>query len=232
MRVAVVTPTIGTAFLKECLQSVADQSYKNISHYIFVDGKDHFNKVRRIASSFQTKKVLLEENTGANGWLGHRVYASCSFLVDADLICYLDEDNWIEHSHISSLVDKINQGNDWAFSLRKVYSKSGEYLFEDNCESLGKWPVYNNPALYHVDTSAYMVKTDVALKIGHMWCKKWDADRQFFANLKHFFPKFDCTGQYTLCYRLGGNTNSVSKDFLEMGNLLNKNKYNKFPWSL
>jgi len=232
MRVAVVTPTIGTPFLKECLRSVSEQSYTDLDHYIFVDGKEHFNKVRRISSPFKTKKVFLEDNTGSNGWLGHRVYSSCSFLVNADLICYLDEDNWFEPYHVSSLVEKINEGNDWAFSLRKIYSKSGEYFFEDNCESLGKWPVYNNHNVYHVDTSSYIVKIDVAQKIGHMWCKKWDADRQFFANLKHFFPKFDCTKRHSLCYRLGGNENSVSKDFFEIGNLLNKKKYDKFPWSL
>jgi glycosyltransferase involved in cell wall biosynthesis len=232
MRVAVVTPTIGTKYLKECVSSVSKQDYENIQHYVFIDGESYFAKVRRVLSPFNVKKILLEDNTGSNGWLGHRVYASCSFLVNADLICYLDEDNWIDPSHISSLVEKIQQGNDWAFSLRKIFDNSGEYLFQDNCESLGKWPVYTNESIYHIDTSSYIVKTDVALRIGHTWCKKWDADRQFFANLKHFFPKFDCTGQYTLNYRLGGNERSVSKNFFEVGNSIYKNKYNKFPWSL
>lgn len=231
MKVAVVTSTIGTPYLKECIKSVEGQDYTDIEHYVFVDGKEFFSKVRKITTSTNVKKILLEQNTGGDGWLGHRVYAACSFLVNADLVCYLDEDNWFESNHVSSLVNIIKSGFDWAFSLRKIYDKSGDFLFEDNCESLGKWPVYNNPDVYHVDTSSYIVKIDVARSIGHTWCKKWDADRRFFANLRHFFPNFDCSKKHTLCYRLGGNDRSVSKQFFEVGNSVHKTKYDKFPWS-
>lgn len=232
VKVAIVTPTIGTKHLKDCLDSVKNQTYSDIEHYIFLDGSNYFARSKKILSNYNVKKVLLEDNTGGDGWLGHRVYASCSFLVNADLICYLDEDNWIEPEHVSSLLDIIKTGRDWAFSLRKIYDKNGNYLFEDNCESLGKWPVYTNPNVYHIDTSSYIVKKEVATKVGHSWYKKWDADRQFFANLKHFFPNFDCTKQHTLCYRLGGNKNSVSKDFFEKGNNFYNSKYNVFPWTL
>jgi glycosyltransferase involved in cell wall biosynthesis len=231
MKVAVVTSTIGTDFLEKCIESVHNQDYENIQHYIFVDGKSYFPKTRKILSGKKVKRVFLEDNTGSQGWLGHRVYAACSFLVNADLICYLDEDNWFEPNHVSTLLSEIKAGKDWAFSFRKIYTKDGDYLFEDNCESLGKWPVYTNPNLYHIDTSSYMVKTSVATQIGHTWHKQWDADRQFFANLKHFFPNFGCTKTHSLCYRLGGNPNSVSKEFLEQGNYLQKLKYNKLPWS-
>ena len=101
MKVAVVTPTIGNEKLLDCLASVDAQTYKDIIHYIFIDGK---------------------------GWYGHRVFAACSFLVNADIIVYLDEDNWFEPCHVKKLVDKINEGNDWAYSLRKIYDKDGNFL--------------------------------------------------------------------------------------------------------
>ena len=229
MKVAVVTPTIGTRYLKRCISSVAAQDYTELSHYLFIDGKKSFARTKEISSRI-IKKVVLEENVGGGGWLGHRAYASCSFLVNSDLICYLDEDNWIEPDHVSSLVNEIKSGRDWAFSLRKIYSKNGSYLFEDNCESLGLWPVYNNPNSFHVDTSSYIVKTEVAAQIGHTWYKKWDADRQFFANIRHFFPNFSCSGNYSLCYRLGGNQNSVCKEFFEIGNTLYSSRFSNFPW--
>ena len=81
--------------------------------------------------------IELEENVGKD-WYGHRVYAACSFLVNADIICYLDEDNWIEPEHIQKMVDTIKEGNQWAYSLRKIYDKDENFLCEDNCESLGK----------------------------------------------------------------------------------------------
>ena len=130
MKVAVVTPTIASKHLKQCIDSVNKQTYKDITHYIFVDGCQYEPEARKILrQSPKTKMIELEENVG-KGWYGHRVYAACSFLVNADVICYLDEDNWYEPNHIEELVNVIKEGNDWAYSLRKIYNKRkcNEYL--------------------------------------------------------------------------------------------------------
>lgn len=233
MKVAVVTPTIGSDYLKQCIYSVDKQTYKDLTHYIFIDGYYHRRKVfDTCEGSSKTKFVILEENVG-KGWYGHRVYAACSFLVDADVICYLDEDNWIEPNHIEKIVEKIKEGNDWVYSLRKIFDKDGQYICEDNCESLGKWPVYFTPDAHHIDTSCFGVKREVAVHVGHSWYGQWGADRKFFNTLKQHFPKYDCTNDYTVCYRLDGNPNSVTKEFFEQGNEINNQKYNgNFPWKL
>jgi glycosyltransferase involved in cell wall biosynthesis len=233
MKVAVVTPTIGKPELIDCLRSVEKQTYKDLTHYVFVDGKEHQNKVHDLIQGFtKVKTVELEENIG-KGWYGHRVYSACSFLVNADIIVYLDEDNWFEPCHVEKLVNKINEGNDWVYSLRKIYDKSGTFLCEDNCESLGKWPVYFNDNVFHIDTSSFAIRRDVAVRIGHAWYGQWGADRQFFGALKSNFPKFDCTNVHTMCYRLDGNPNSVTKEFFDNGNQINQQKYNNdFPWKL
>jgi len=231
MKVAVVTPTIGSEHLKQCLESVEKQTYKNLTHYVFIDGCQYEPKIKELIRDFsKTRYVELEENVG-KGWYGHRVYAASSFLVNADVICYLDEDNWYEPCHVQKLVDKIQSGNDWAYSLRKIFNKDGEYLCDDNCESLGKWPVYFNDKVFHIDTSSFAVKRDIAVRIGHAWYGQWGADRQFFSNLSMHFPKFDCTHAHTLGYRLDGNPNSVTKDFFDQGNEVMRKKYGeKFPW--
>ena len=46
MKVAVVTPTIGSEHLSKCIDSVDKQTYENITHYIFWDGLKHFRKIR------------------------------------------------------------------------------------------------------------------------------------------------------------------------------------------
>jgi len=233
MKVAVITPTIGSNHLSKCVDSVDKQSYGDLTHYIFWDGLDNWSKIRNtLQGSSKTRSIQLEENVG-KGWYGHRVYAACSFLVNADIICYLDEDNWIEPNHVQKIVEKIQSGNDWVYSLRKIYDKDGEFICEDNCESLGKWPVYFNPEVNHIDTSCFGVKRDVAIRVGHSWYGQWGADRQFFNTLKQHYPKYDCTNDYTTCYRLDGNPNSVTKDFFEQGNEINKQKHNgEFPWKL
>lgn len=234
MKVAVVTPTIGADCLSQCVESVQKQTYENLTHYIYLDGEQYYDKINSVLSQYSGRRTIkttsLEENVG-KGWYGHRVYAACSYLVNADVICYLDEDNWFDENHVEKLIQTIQKGNDWAFSLRKIYDKDGTFLCEDNCESLGKWPAYFNDGVYHIDTSSFAVTHNCATRIGHAWYGQWGADRQFFHNLKQNFPKFDCSGVHSLCYRLDGNPNSVTKEFFEKGNTINEQKYpDGFPW--
>ena len=236
MKVAIITPTTGSPDLRECIKSVRQQTYKNIEHVVLVDGQNRWE---------QADKVLLEANfpapinehvgilpyaTGANGWYGHRVYAASPFIVNADAIAYLDQDNWIEPTHIESLVSTLKD-NDWAYSLRKIYDNDGNFICEDNCESLGKWSTWFNTDVYHVDTSCFIVRLPVALQISFAWYGKWGQDRVFFHTLKEHFTKFDCTNQHTLCYKLGGNDGSVKKEFFIEGNEKMLQSYNGvLPW--
>lgn len=239
MKVAVVTPTIGTGELFQCMESVQKQTYDNLTHYIFLDGEEHYEKIypvlRDVADKKTIKTVSLDDNVGKN-WLGHRVYASCSFLVNADVIIYLDEDNWLDDCHVEKMIRKIEDGADWAYSLRKIYSKDGEYICDDNCESLGKWPIYFNDNAFLIDTSAFAIKQSIAVQVGHAWYDTKNpkaADRQFYHVLKTYFPNYECTGEYTLNYRLGGNPNSVSREFFEEGNRITFSKYgDSMPWRM
>jgi len=234
MKVAVVTPTIGSDHLRQCLESVQNQTYQNLTHYVFLDGQKYFDKINpflyEVSGKREIKTIKLEDNVGKD-WYGHRVYSACSFLVNADAICYLDEDNWYESNHVEEIVKTLEKGNDWSFSLRKIYDKDGNFICEDNCESLGKWPVYFNDSIFHVDTSSFGVRINVAVNIGHSWYGKWGADRQFFETVKKYFTKYDCTKQYSSCYRLDGNPNSVTADFFQKGNEINHSRHNgQWPW--
>ena len=87
---AVITPTIGTEHLAQCILSVRDQDCR---HYIVVDGKEHSRAINdvlmRVGLTDQIRIIWLEENIG-KGWYGHRAYAAASFLVNEDVLCYLD----------------------------------------------------------------------------------------------------------------------------------------------
>jgi glycosyltransferase involved in cell wall biosynthesis len=234
VKVAVVTPTIGQVHLKDCLESIQNQNYENVVHYVFLDGKEHYDKIHPMlyqASGNRTiKTVSLEDNVG-KGWYGHRVYAACSYLVNADIIMYLDEDNWYEPNHVSSMVKTIEDGNlDWAFSLRKIHDKSGEFICNDNCESLGMWSPVDRLET-HVDTSCFAVRRDVAVRMSPAWYAQWGADRQFKNNLIKYFNKYSSNKDYTLCYRLDGNTGSVSRKYFEAGNSIMFDRYRgDYPW--
>jgi glycosyltransferase involved in cell wall biosynthesis len=234
MKVAVVTPTVGSDHLAKCIESVQNQSYENLTHYLFLDGEEHYEKIHPVlydkSGKRTIKTVQLEENIG-KGWYGHRVYAACSFLVNSDVICYLDEDNWYEPNHVETIVGKIKAGYDWVYSFRNIYDKNGEFICEDNCESLGKWPVYFNPSLHHIDTSTFGVRRNIAVAVGHAWYGQWGADRQFFSAIKKHFPKFEGTRQHTCNYRLDGNPKSVTKEFFIQGNQTMLEQHDgEYPW--
>jgi glycosyltransferase involved in cell wall biosynthesis len=112
MKVAVVTPSIGSEHALQCFRSIQDQTYQNITHYIFMDGESYFDKILKTISNTPVRRPIktipMQQNVG-KGWYGHRVYAACSFLVNADVICYLDEDNWYDPTHIENMVRELNR---------------------------------------------------------------------------------------------------------------------------
>ena len=120
-------------------------------------------------------------------------------------------------------------GLDWSYSLRKICDKDGNYICNDDCESLGKWQTYHG--VNHIDTNCYCIKTSVAIKLASVWHGGWGQDRVFLSVLSQHFPKFDCTGKYTVNYRVDGNPGSVNAEFFLKGNEIMKQKYNgEFPW--
>ena len=65
-----------------------------------------------------------------------------------------------------------------------------------------------------------------------MWHGKWGQDRVFAQVMMQNFPAFDCTGRYTVQYRLGGNEGSVTREFFEQGNAKMLQLYKSgFPWA-
>jgi glycosyltransferase involved in cell wall biosynthesis len=239
--VTVITPTIGSSKLQDALDSVEKQTYKHIKHLIVVDGKEFANGVFEqvgLPPKDKVKVLILPENTGkTNGsFYGHRIYAAMPHLLNSDYMLFLDEDNWYEPDHVSSLIETIEKKNlDFSYSLRKIYSPTKEYLCDDNCESLGKWPIFMSRRSPHgeqflIDTSSFCWKREFIQKTCHFWHAGWGGDRQYFYSVKQH-AKYDTNGKHTLCYRLDGNPNSVTKEFFEAGNRTQNQYYEgKYPW--
>ena len=233
MSATVIIPTTGIPELKGAIGSVLKQSYET-KCYVVSDGRQHHSKTRLISDEFLDKKNLercfLPLNVGANGFYGHRVYAAFTHLIDTDYVFYLDQDCWFEPNHVQSCIDTIEKnGLDWSYSLRRIHFKDGDFICNDDCESLGKWQTYHG--VNHIDTNCYCIKTSVAIKLAQVWHGGWGQDRVFLSVLSQHFPKFDCTGQYTVNYRVDGNPGSVNAEFFLKGNEVMKQKYNgEFPW--
>lgn len=237
--VIVITPTVGSPKLADAITSVQNQTYKNVKHLIVIDGKEHFlSTMNALPLSLETTTydvMTLPFNTGANGFNGQRIYASIPHLVNADYVFFLDEDNWYEPDHVSSLVETIESGKlDWAYSLRKVYTPDKKFIADDNCESLGKWPIYfshDNPQ-YLIDTSAFAFTRKFIQATCHRWHSgAWGEDRRYFYGIANQ-SKWDTNYKHTLCYRVDGNPKSVDGEFFIKGNKQQLEYYKgQYPWA-
>lgn len=235
--VTVITPTTARPKLLDAIESVHRQTYKNVTHLVVVDGVDNMTNLMhlKVGNKYDKLNITMTPfNTGHSGLNGQRIYAAYPHLIDSDYVFFLDDDNWYDPTHVESLVDTIEAGGlDFAFSLRKICDVNGNFLANDDCESLGRWPIWmthDNPQ-YLIDTSAYAFRKDFIKMTSHLWHSgAWGEDRRYLAAVRNH-AKFNTNGLYTLCYRLEGNANSVSIDFFNQGNTFHSEKFRgSYPW--
>ena len=229
----VITPTTGGDNLFKAIESVQNQAYKDVLQFVIVDGVEYESKVFTIAKCFNPEKyriVTLPFNTGKNGINGHRIYASIPLLLNSQYIMFLDEDNWWDSDHVSTLIELIETDKlDWAYSMRKIFTQGGEFVANDNCENIGPYPSFSQ-WLNLVDTNCYAFKRSTIAQTAHYWYHPLRADRYFYKHLAELFPNYKSTGQYTVNYRLN-DSRPPTPDYFLRGNQFMMDKYNyRLPW--
>ena len=229
LSVAVITSTQGRSTITRAIKSVQDQTRK-ATHYVFIHGADYSDKTTPHLAP-DTVAVHLPRANGTGGYGMAPVFALAPFVVDEDIIFYLDDDNWYEPDHIESLVDLIEkQDLGWAYSLRKIVDNEGEFICDDNCESLGCQP--NASGHYLVDNSCYAVRTDVARKHSHAWYIPVVSDRHFQAELMRHRIKCGTTGKHSVNYRLSHDgSGGMSAQMFKDNNNFMSNRFTDFPWT-
>ncbi len=195
--VTVITPTIGRPQLVQAIESVQAQQYPLLEHIVVIDGPQHEAAVRAAIppeTQHPIHVLQLPINIGGGGFNGHRVYGATPFLVNGHFVAFLDEDNWLEPDHLSSLLAKItSEGLSWAYALRKVVTPTGQFVANDDCESLGQWPAWYHLDAHHVDTNCYVLRRDVALATSAVWYRRaqdrYGPDRALCRELLRDWPQ-------------------------------------------
>lgn len=234
-KVMIITASIGHKRLEKCIQSVQNQTYVKVKHLIVIDGNEddpRSNLVKNITNRYKHyKKDLMVMNipcrTGENNWNGHRIYSVLPhLLIDADYICYLDEDNTIDSNHIESMMNTLLNGElDWVYSLRKIIDQNDNVICNDECESLGS---LSHTCLskndYLIDTSCYMLPRKICMEITPLWNSatrgEFEPDREICKYLIHRYRNHGTTELYTLNYYTNNRSDSVSSNFFVLGNKL------------
>jgi glycosyltransferase involved in cell wall biosynthesis len=222
----VITPTTGKDTVNRAMESVQDQTIPT-EHLIVEDGKI---TNMHIFETDMRKVITLPENVGANDWYGHRVYAAMPLMVNADYILFLDEDNWFEPNHVESMINKIKSKDlMWSYSLRRIINERDEYVFDDDCEALGRYPTFYDHNDYLVDTNCYCFKREYLVDVAHNFYGQWGADRKFYKAASARLPAFGCTGEATVNYRAPDRL----LEMFEEGNKLMKQAYQPIlPWRI
>lgn len=243
MKVTVLTATTGNPLLYKNIESVRNQTHKDIQHLIIVDGKDRWENCYDIFSRVKFPNgdnencLMLPYSIGKDRWNGHRIYAAGTYMAEGDYIIFLDDDNAIEPTHIEDCLNVIKQGNDWAYSFRNIVDKEHNFLCQDNCESLGKWASVLHPQDFFIDVNCFFIPKLLAVRITPLWYRKFrepgqpEIDRVLSNAFMQLAPKFHTTYNYTVKYTVGNTSNSVQKEFFDRGNAEMLRRYNnKLPW--
>ena len=233
-KVTIITATIGTSYLKDNIESVRNQTYDNIQHLVVVDGSHHVGKIMPFASN-KEDLLILPYATGIDQYNGHRIYGGCTYFAKGDFIMYLDEDNWIDPNHVESLME-VSTPDSWSCSLRKITDMSGNFIVNDDCESLGNWPSVLND--YFVDVNCFFLPRRIALQLTPLWYRRArhpqdqpEVDRLLTHVLKQNKLPCNVSGKYTVNYRAGNRADSVKPEFFIRGNEAMSQKYKGvFPW--
>jgi glycosyltransferase involved in cell wall biosynthesis len=231
LSVAVVTCTIGRKDLEKAIESVQTQT-RGAKHYVFIHGDEYRQAANKVLNKHRdVVPIYLPYNNHNGGYGMAPVYALAPYVVREDVICFLDDDNWFEPTHIEETVGLIEEHDlGWAYSLRRIVDEDETFLLEDNCESLGLHP--NATGHFLVDNSCFVVKNEHAKTHSHAWYVKYVSDRNFQRALMDAKIKCGTTGKHTTNYRISTDTPvSMPVSIFEQNNKYMKHKYgNDFPW--
>lgn len=219
--IAVVTATTGRDTLQQTVKSVREQTVP-CTHYVFWDGVPvPFD----IDYGWQIDSIALPYKTGGNGMMNGGIIAASAYLVQEDLICWLDDDNWIEPDHIETLL-AAKEDKPYAYSLRKLVEPDGTFFDYDDFESLGIHSGF-------IDLNCYLMDRQLAVQLAPLWYKTTGelmvGDRYVYDCLRGNSLPYGETGQYTVNYRL--NPKRDLRPWFFDGNIKNRAKYSgDLPW--
>jgi hypothetical protein len=173
-RAAVIIPSTGAAETDRAVRSVLAQTLPTRA-IVVSDGAGHL--------PFAGEQIVLPDNTGADGWNGHRIYTHIAPLIDADFLFLLDQDNWFEPEHVASLVP-LAETHGVAWSLRRCWDEEGGFCFGvDTKESIGS-PRFVGYTL--IDVSSWCFRRDRTPLIASLNTNHYYADRFMTAQIMKY----------------------------------------------
>ena len=198
--------------------------------------------VAAAAPTVATHVLALPWNTGRDDFRGHRIYAACMHFVNGRFVGLLDDDNWIDDDHVSSLMACAVLGRlEWAYALRKIVRRDGTLIANDDCQSLGAWESIEaergKDRLQLAETNCYFLRRDIAVAHSPVWHRRsFDGRRSpdvvLCETLLANHPRFGTSGRYSVNYSVDHRLTAEKVRFFHEGNAAMRSRYpNGFPWA-
>jgi glycosyltransferase EpsH len=109
MKVSIIVPVFNTeAYVGQCIESLINQSYRNIEIIIVDDGSidDSVSKIKSFMKDDDRIKLIQQKNSGASAARKTGIDAA-----SGDYYMFVDSDDWIDVNSIKLLVSKFSEGD-------------------------------------------------------------------------------------------------------------------------
>lgn len=226
--VSVIIPVYNVEkYLKQCIDSVLQQTYTDIQVILVDDGSS--DGCGKICDTYRLADPRVEVIHKQNGGLGYARNSGLA-LAKGEYVIFIDSDDWIEADHIERLVCAAEAaGADAVIHGFKKCSDQGKIYAKPTLVKLGDYTNVLEEILYPMIAADGRVKLDKTLPVA-AWCKMYRTDvikkndLQFVSERECisedimfdlvFFPKckkVSIIDEYGYNYRF--NPNSISNSY-------------------
>lgn len=124
-KISVIVPVYNVEkYLKQCLDSIVNQTYKNLEIIIVNDGtKDNSMEIVEEYLSDSRVKVINKENGGLSSARNRGIEE-----VTGEYISFVDSDDWIELNTYEELIKNLNNEDVIIFNYSRIEDSTGEKI--------------------------------------------------------------------------------------------------------
>ena len=217
---AIVIITVCRLSLIRAVKSIFDQNYTNNIQLLIgidIDINNNYLMIKQILDNECPKNIkIVWLNLGYSTSKRHGGIHSCyyggslrtvlSMLANSEFVMYLDDDDWLDKAHVSSILNVIGD-NSWAFAY-SIYAdgNQGIGICTDELESVGvNKGVFAQSHGGFVRPSGLLINKIKLMHILHLWsCSPFSSgdgeDRLIFEKLR--YEPYACTQIPSVYYTL------------------------------
>lgn len=212
--ISIIIPVYNVEFyLRDCLNSIINQTYKNFEVILINDGSsDNSGSIcDEYAEKDERIQVFHKENGGVSSARNLGLLKA-----KGEWICFIDSDDWIEPNTLLSIISREEDEIDFVqFGFQQIDS-SGKILMKSNIpvhKIVMDKNTYLNTNIYHSAICGYLIKTSIIRKhrINFPETIKYGEDQAFILKALMCSHKIHIINEhlYNYRYREGSAMNST-----------------------